>query len=70
MNLMVWLNLKYNFSLSFHFVIKQFIQIIVNTTQRGGNVIIPSFAVGRAQEIIYTLNYYIDIEKGVKKDIL
>lgn len=41
-------------------------EIIVNTIQRGGNVIIPSFAVGRAQEIIYTLNYYIDIEKRKK----
>jgi metallo-beta-lactamase family protein len=38
-------------------------EIIINTIQRGGNVIIPSFAVGRAQEILYTLNYYIDIEK-------
>lgn len=37
--------------------------IIINTIQRGGNVIIPSFAVGRAQELLYTLNYYIDIEK-------
>jgi metallo-beta-lactamase family protein len=37
--------------------------IIINTVQRGGNVIIPSFAVGRAQEILYTLNYYVDIEK-------
>lgn len=37
--------------------------IILNTVGRGGNVVIPSFAVGRTQEILYILNYYIDIEK-------
>ncbi|SEF47311.1 metallo-beta-lactamase family protein [Caloramator fervidus] len=37
--------------------------IILNTTNKGGNVIIPSFAVGRTQEILYMLNKYIDIEK-------
>ncbi|MEF9935258.1 MAG: MBL fold metallo-hydrolase [Clostridium sp.] len=37
--------------------------IIVNTIVKGGNVIIPSFAVGRTQELIYMLNNYIDIEK-------
>lgn len=37
--------------------------IIINTVKNGGNVIIPSFAVGRTQEILYILNYYIDIEK-------
>lgn len=37
--------------------------IIISTIQRGGNVIIPSFAVGRAQELLYILNYYIDVEK-------
>lgn len=36
--------------------------IIVKTVDKGGNVIIPSFAVGRTQEILYILNYYIDIE--------
>lgn len=37
--------------------------IIVNTISQGGNVVIPSFAVGRAQEILYILNHYIDVEK-------
>lgn len=37
--------------------------IIVNTVEKGGNVIIPSFAVGRSQEILYLLNYYVDIAK-------
>lgn len=36
----------------------KFIQIILDTTRRGGNVIIPSFAVGRTQEILYEINKY------------
>lgn len=36
------------------------IEIILKTSRRGGNVIIPSFAVGRTQEIIYELNKYYD----------
>lgn len=36
------------------------IDIILKTTRRGGNVIIPAFAVGRTQEIIYELNRYYD----------
>ena len=33
---------------------------IVETTKQGGNVVIPSFAVGRTQEIIYYLNKNIE----------
>ena len=41
------------------------IKIILDTTDRGGTVVIPSFAVGRTQEIIYELNkYYDDKEEG------
>lgn len=41
------------------------VDIILKTVRRGGNVIIPSFAVGRTQEIIYELNkYYDDKEKS------
>lgn len=36
----------------------KFIQTILDTTRRGGNVIIPSFAVGRTQEILYEINKY------------
>jgi len=43
--------------------IKNLYEIIVNTVKSGGNVIIPAFSVGRAKEILYLLNYYIDIEK-------
>lgn len=34
----------------------EFIKIIKDTFSKGGNVIIPSFAVGRTQEVIYALN--------------
>lgn len=37
--------------------------IIINTTSRGGNVIIPSFAVGRTQELLYILHKYIATDK-------
>ncbi len=36
--------------------VERFVRIINETIARGGNVIIPSFAVGRTQEIIYELN--------------
>jgi len=40
---------------------ERFIDIINETIENGGNVVIPSFAVGRTQEIIYQLNKQIDI---------
>lgn len=40
--------------------------IIVDTIKNEGNVIIPSFAVGRTQELLYILNNYIDIEKRTR----
>ena len=33
-----------------------FLKIVSETIERGGNVVIPSFAVGRTQEILYELN--------------
>ena len=35
-------------------------QVVVQTVSRGGKVIIPSFAVGRTQELVYCLNRMID----------
>ncbi len=35
---------------------EKFLNIVLETLDRGGNVIIPSFAVGRTQEIIYEIN--------------
>ncbi len=39
---------------------QEFAKIIKETFDRGGNVIIPSFAVGRTQEILYLCRYIID----------
>ncbi len=38
--------------------LRELIKIIIATIKRGGNVIIPSFAVGRTQELIYELNRF------------
>jgi len=38
--------------------------IIEKTTKRGGTVLIPSFAVGRTQELIYELNKFYDRKDG------
>ena len=45
---------------------KEFIEIILDTIKRGGNVVIPSFAVGRTQEILFELNQYVskDLDNG------
>ena len=53
--------------------LEQFIQIILKTIKREGTVVIPSFAVGRTQELIYQLNMYYDKDeefKRVMKDIM
>lgn len=47
----------------------RFIDVIVNTIKQGGNVVIPSFAVGRTQEILFELNKYLE-EKESNKEIL
>lgn len=43
--------------------LKDLADIVNDTFERGGNVIIPSFAVGRTQEILYALNRYIKSER-------
>lgn len=45
----------------------QLITIIKDTFKRGGNVVIPSFSVGRTQEVLYALNNY--IENDYLKDV-
>ena len=45
------------------------IEIILNTTRRGGTVVIPSFAVGRTQEIIYELNMFYEQHDEYKKEL-
>jgi len=49
--------------------IAKLVDIILETVRRGGNVIIPSFAVGRTQEIIYELNKYYDDKERFKEFI-
>ncbi len=49
--------------------LERFISIITETIEKGGNVIIPSFAVGRTQEIIYDLNKYMDVFGDAVKKI-
>lgn len=45
--------------------LKELMQVIEETTSRGGTVLIPSFAVGRTQELIYEMNkYYEYIHQG------
>ena len=39
---------------------RELITIINDTVKKGGNIVIPSFAVERAQDIIYELNKYYD----------
>ena len=41
-----------------------FLKIVSETLDKGGTVVIPSFAVGRTQEILYELNNLKDIDKG------
>ncbi len=45
-----------------------FIQTILDTIHRGGNVIIPSFAVGRTQEILYEINKYYAESEALKEE--
>ncbi len=40
--------------------VDRLLEIIAQTTARGGNVVIPSFAVGRTQELIFELNKVYD----------
>lgn len=47
----------------------KFIEIILKTTKRGGNVIIPSFAVGRTQELIYLFKRYYEEHDDVRADL-
>ena len=44
----------------------ELIDIVLKTTARGGNVVIPSFAVGRTQELIYEFNKYYEAHSEVQ----
>lgn len=49
--------------------IDQLIEIILKTTKRGGTVVIPSFAVGRTQELIYDLNRFYHENDQFKQEL-
>jgi metallo-beta-lactamase family protein len=50
--------------------VEKFINIIYETMQKGGNIIIPSFAVGRTQEVIYELNKHVGKYSHVIEQVL
>ncbi len=45
--------------------VEKLTEIIDSTVLRGGTVVIPSFAVGRTQELIYELNKYYEYNKNI-----
>ena len=47
----------------------KFFDIILKTTRRGGTVVIPSFAVGRTQELIYELNMFYEHHDEFKQEL-
>lgn len=49
--------------------IKQLIDIVVNTARRGGTIVIPSFAVGRTQELIFEFNKFYEENNEYRKDL-
>lgn len=48
----------------------RFLEIVLDTLDRGGNVVIPSFAVGRTQEIIYEINKNLTLPKEKIKRLM
>ncbi len=47
--------------------VKKLMDIIIETAGRGGTTVIPSFAVGRTQELIYELNRVYDSDNEYRK---
>lgn len=47
--------------------VDKLIQIVLKTVQRGGTVVIPSFAVGRTQELIYEFNRFYEENSQYRK---
>jgi len=45
----------------------QFMQIILKTIRRGGTVVVPSFAVGRTQELIFELSRFYEKDEEFRK---
>ncbi|WP_312094548.1 MBL fold metallo-hydrolase [Aminipila sp.] len=49
--------------------IDELIKIVLKTIQRGGTVVIPSFAVGRTQELIYQFNRFYQDNSEYKRQL-
>jgi metallo-beta-lactamase family protein len=49
--------------------IEKLIDIVLKTTKRGGTVVIPSFAVGRTQELIFEFNKFFEEHSEYKDDL-
>ena len=49
--------------------IEKLVDIVLKTIRRGGNVIIPSFAVGRTQELIYQFNRFYEEHSEIHKEL-
>lgn len=49
--------------------IEKLIDIVIKTTKRGGTVVIPSFAVGRTQELIFEFNRFYEEHSEYKEDL-
>ncbi len=49
--------------------LKKFFDVILKTTRRGGTVVIPSFAVGRTQELIYHLHMFYEDHEELKQEL-
>jgi metallo-beta-lactamase family protein len=45
----------------------QFMEIILKTVRRGGTVVVPSFAVGRTQELIFELSRFYEKDEEFRK---
>ena len=50
--------------------IDKLVDIIIDTAKKGGSVVIPAFAVGRTQELIYELKRYIKKDEKWGKRLL
>lgn len=49
--------------------IDKLLDIVLKTTRRGGSVVIPSFAVGRTQELIYEFNKFYEENDEYRKEL-
>lgn len=49
--------------------VEKLLDIVIKTIKRGGNVVIPSFAVGRTQELIFEFNRFYEENPKAQKEL-